>query len=222
MNAYYDTAAKLGVEIAYETEVRELKMTDGQFASAVASQNGASKEYAAKTLVVASGGFEANIPWLKEYWGDAADNFIIRGTPHNQGRHAERVAQARRQAGGRSARLPRRRARRARAEVRRRHRHAAGQRAVWHRRQQRRETILRRGRGFLAEALRDLGQAHRGATGADRLFRSSIQKRCRTSCRRYFRRSKQRRSPSLPRRWRSIRTRFRRVVDEFNRSVRRQ
>ena len=85
MNAYYDTAAKLGVEIAYETEVRELKMTDGQFASAVASRDGASKEYAAKTLVVASGGFEANIPWLKEYWGDAADNFIIRGTPHNQG-----------------------------------------------------------------------------------------------------------------------------------------
>ena len=43
MNAYYDTAAKLGVEIAYETEVRELKMTDGQFASAVASRNGAVK-----------------------------------------------------------------------------------------------------------------------------------------------------------------------------------
>jgi len=85
MNAYYDTAARLGVEIAYETEVRELKMTDGQFASAVGSRNGASKEYAAKTLVVASGGFEANIPWLKEYWGDAADNFIIRGTPHNRG-----------------------------------------------------------------------------------------------------------------------------------------
>jgi tricarballylate dehydrogenase len=43
------------------------------------------KEFAAKTLVVASGGFEANIPWLKEYWGEAAENFIIRGTPHNQG-----------------------------------------------------------------------------------------------------------------------------------------
>ncbi len=27
MNAYYDTAAKLGVEISYETEVREVKMT---------------------------------------------------------------------------------------------------------------------------------------------------------------------------------------------------
>ena len=38
MNAYYDTAAKLGVEIAYETEVRELKMTDGEFVSAVATR----------------------------------------------------------------------------------------------------------------------------------------------------------------------------------------
>lgn len=86
MNAYYDTAAKLGVEIAYETEVRELTMHDGEFASVLASHNGGLKEYAAKALVVASGGFEANIPWLKEYWGDAAENFIVRGTPHNQGR----------------------------------------------------------------------------------------------------------------------------------------
>jgi tricarballylate dehydrogenase len=85
MNAYYDTAAKLGVEIAYETEVRELNMTEGEFVSAVSIPDGASSEYAAKALVVASGGFEANIPWLKEYWGDAAYNFIIRGTPHNQG-----------------------------------------------------------------------------------------------------------------------------------------
>ena len=86
MNAYYDAAAKLGVEIMYESEVRELKMTDGRFAAAVAFHNGAAKEVAAKALVAAAGGFEANIPWLKEYWGEAADNFIIRGTPHNQGR----------------------------------------------------------------------------------------------------------------------------------------
>jgi len=86
MNAYYDTAAKLGVQIVYESEVHELKMSDGRFVSAVAFHNGAPKEIAAKALVVASGGFEANIPWLKEYWGDVADNFIIRGTPYNQGR----------------------------------------------------------------------------------------------------------------------------------------
>jgi tricarballylate dehydrogenase len=86
MNAYYDTAAKLGVEIAYESEVRELKLRDGEFVSALAIVKGVERVVQARAAVVASGGFEANIPWLKEYWGDAADNFIIRGTPHNQGR----------------------------------------------------------------------------------------------------------------------------------------
>ena len=86
MNAHYDTAAKLGVETVYEAEVCQLKMNDGRFLNAVVSYNGASIEVAANALVVAAGGFEANIPWLREYWGDAADNFIIRGTKHNQGR----------------------------------------------------------------------------------------------------------------------------------------
>ena len=84
MNAYYETASKLGVEIVYESEVHGLDVRDGVFLSA--SYNGASNKVEAKAIVIASGGFEANIPWLKEYWGDAADNFIIRGTKHNQGR----------------------------------------------------------------------------------------------------------------------------------------
>jgi tricarballylate dehydrogenase len=82
MNAYYDTASRLGVQILYEAEVHELRIHDGEFDCAC---NGASQEFKAKTIVVAAGGFEANIPWLKEYWGDAADNFVIRGTKHNQG-----------------------------------------------------------------------------------------------------------------------------------------
>jgi tricarballylate dehydrogenase len=85
MNAYYDTAAKLGVEIHYETEVRELNVRDGEFISAVTVRDGAARVIEAKTMVVAAGGFEANIPWLKEYWGEAAENFIIRGTKNNQG-----------------------------------------------------------------------------------------------------------------------------------------
>ncbi len=84
MNAYYQTAAKLGIEVAYESEVDELNIRGDEFLSA--RLNNDSREIAAKTLVVAAGGFEANIPWLKEYWGEAADNFIIRGTRHNQGR----------------------------------------------------------------------------------------------------------------------------------------
>jgi tricarballylate dehydrogenase len=86
VNAFYETASRLGVEVAYESEVCELKMRDGEFLSAMVSCNDVSQEIPAKAIVVASGGFEANIPWLKEYWGEAADNFIIRGTKHNQGR----------------------------------------------------------------------------------------------------------------------------------------
>ena len=85
INAYYDAASRLGVQVAYESEVRELKVRDGEFLSALALLKGALHEVKAKAIVIASGGFEANIPWLKEYWGDAADNFVIRGTKHNQG-----------------------------------------------------------------------------------------------------------------------------------------
>jgi tricarballylate dehydrogenase len=40
----------------------------------------------ARALVAATGGFESNLDWLKEVWGDAADNFLIRGTPYNKGK----------------------------------------------------------------------------------------------------------------------------------------
>ncbi len=86
MNAYYDTAEKMGIRAEYDTEVRDLNIEDGMFRSAVVEHNGQKREVAAKAFIGASGGFEANVPWLKEYWGEAADNFIIRGTPYNKGR----------------------------------------------------------------------------------------------------------------------------------------
>jgi tricarballylate dehydrogenase len=91
VNAYYDTARRLGVEVAYEAEVRQLELADGVFHSAAVAYSGASHEVRAKCVVVASGGFEANIPWLRKYWGDAADNFVIRGTRYNQGLMLEQL-----------------------------------------------------------------------------------------------------------------------------------
>ncbi|MBI1728113.1 MAG: FAD-dependent tricarballylate dehydrogenase TcuA [Candidatus Rokubacteria bacterium] len=85
INAYYDTARKLGVEVAYAAEVRELDVREGEFRAATVAFGGSSREVRAKCVVVAAGGFEANIAWLKEYWGEAADNFVIRGTPYNRG-----------------------------------------------------------------------------------------------------------------------------------------
>jgi len=86
INAYYHIAAQSGVEIRYETEVQELEIGGSEFVSALAARNGECERIRSKAIVLAAGGFEANIPWLKEYWGEAAENFIIRGTPNNQGR----------------------------------------------------------------------------------------------------------------------------------------
>jgi tricarballylate dehydrogenase len=86
LNAYYRTADALGVEVAYETEVIELDLRDGKFSSAIVAHQGAQLEIRAKTVVAAAGGFESNLAWLREAWGPAADNFLIRGTPYNMGR----------------------------------------------------------------------------------------------------------------------------------------
>jgi tricarballylate dehydrogenase len=86
VNAYYRTAEQLGVEIVYDTEARDLDIRDGRFHSATVANGGAERKVSARTLVAASGGFESNIAWLKDAWGPAADNFLIRGTPYNMGR----------------------------------------------------------------------------------------------------------------------------------------
>jgi tricarballylate dehydrogenase len=85
LNALYQTAAKLGVRIAYEARATGLTFAHGAFESARVCVGEDEQDVRARALVVAAGGFEANVPWLKRYWGDAADNFIIRGTPYNQG-----------------------------------------------------------------------------------------------------------------------------------------
>jgi tricarballylate dehydrogenase len=86
LNALYLTAEQLGVQILYDAEVIDLEIDDGMFLSATLKQSpDAVLKVHAATLVAAAGGFEANIEWLKEYWGEAADNFLIRGTPYNRG-----------------------------------------------------------------------------------------------------------------------------------------
>ena len=85
LNALYLTAEDLGVEIAYDAEVVDLDIDNGMFLSATVQRGGERHVVRATTFVAACGGFESNIEWLKQYWGPAADNFLIRGTPHNRG-----------------------------------------------------------------------------------------------------------------------------------------
>jgi precorrin 3B synthase CobZ len=85
LNALYRTAEDLGVDVVYDAEVIDLDIADGRFSSATIRHDGRDHVATAKALVAASGGFEANIDWLKEGWGDIAENFLIRGTPYNRG-----------------------------------------------------------------------------------------------------------------------------------------
>ncbi len=87
MNTYYAAAERMGVEIRYETEVVGLDLDGATFTGARVVSRGTGPEQVVpgKAVVLASGGFEANLAWLKHAWGDAADNFIVRGTPYNTG-----------------------------------------------------------------------------------------------------------------------------------------
>jgi tricarballylate dehydrogenase len=85
LNALYRTAESLGVNIQYTAEVVDLDVQDGMFLSATLMRDGERVSVRAGTLVAAAGGFEANIEWLKQGWGNAAENFLIRGTPYNKG-----------------------------------------------------------------------------------------------------------------------------------------
>lgn len=86
MNAWYTRALDLGVQVSYDTEVLDVELDRGRCHAVRVRDGQGERRLTTKALVLASGGFQANIPWLKEYWGDAAENFIIRGTPFNQGR----------------------------------------------------------------------------------------------------------------------------------------
>src|SRR5207248_7218648 len=56
------------------------------FESVTVLVQGETAKIRARAFVAAAGGFESNLEWLKEAWGDAADNFLIRGTPYNKGK----------------------------------------------------------------------------------------------------------------------------------------
>ena len=87
VNAYYRSAEAMGVQVRYESPVDRLEIGDGEFKAAWVK----GERIAARSCVLAAGGFESNRDWLREAWGRNArgewpsDNFLIRGTAYNQG-----------------------------------------------------------------------------------------------------------------------------------------
>lgn len=85
VNAYYNTAADLGVQIAYEAEVTHVHREEDRITHLNVRIAGVEQTVRARAYVLASGGFQANLDWLARAWGPAARNFLIRGTPYNRG-----------------------------------------------------------------------------------------------------------------------------------------
>ncbi|MHA7886240.1 FAD-dependent tricarballylate dehydrogenase TcuA [Roseicyclus sp.] len=85
VNAYYNTAEDLGVTVAYEAEVTQIHVTGPRFEGVTAKIAGQEIRIEGRGLILASGGFQADLDWLARAWGPAARNFLIRGTPYNRG-----------------------------------------------------------------------------------------------------------------------------------------
>ena len=85
INTYYQTAERMGVEVEYDSPVVDIEIDDGSVSGVVVERNAQRTTYPAKAVVLTSGGFEANLEWLRRYWGDGVDNYIVRGTPENDG-----------------------------------------------------------------------------------------------------------------------------------------
>jgi tricarballylate dehydrogenase len=87
INTYYQTAEDMGIQVEYESSVEDVLLDGaGRATGVVVEQLGERRTVEASAVVLTSGGFEANLDWLRRYWGDAVENYVIRGTPYNDGR----------------------------------------------------------------------------------------------------------------------------------------
>ncbi|HVX75591.1 MAG TPA: FAD-dependent tricarballylate dehydrogenase TcuA [Bradyrhizobium sp.] len=85
INSLYQTAARLGIVISYDSEMVALDFGgDGECEVGI-SRGGSTERVIARTTIICSGGHQANLDWLRESFGAAVDNFMIRGTPHVSG-----------------------------------------------------------------------------------------------------------------------------------------
>src|SRR5919198_2624990 len=84
VNSYYRKAESAGVRVCYGATVESL-LASAQDISVQVVRAGTRETVRARAVVVASGGFEANLDWLQRYWGEGARNYIVRGARQNDG-----------------------------------------------------------------------------------------------------------------------------------------
>jgi tricarballylate dehydrogenase len=86
VNSYFKKAQQMGIKVMYDASVEDVLIDGSSVNGVVIEHLGERKTLMARAVILASGGFESNVGWLREHWGAAIDNFVIRGTPHNDGK----------------------------------------------------------------------------------------------------------------------------------------
>jgi tricarballylate dehydrogenase len=95
LNSYYRVVARRPrISVAYEAKLEEFELAGDTCQSLIVRFGNALHRVRAKSVICASGGFEANVDWLRRYWGSAADNYLIRGTPYNDGHVLSKLYEA--------------------------------------------------------------------------------------------------------------------------------
>ncbi|MCG5499285.1 FAD-dependent tricarballylate dehydrogenase TcuA [Ectothiorhodospira lacustris] len=85
INALGRTAEDLGVEILHDTEVLDVQLQAADTHHLPARRGHESLTLSARTVVICSGGYQANPAALSRTWGESAAGFLVRGTPHVRG-----------------------------------------------------------------------------------------------------------------------------------------
>ena len=85
VNAYHSTIVKMGITVLYDALVEDLVIEGNECTGVMVNVAGSGYKVEAGAVVCASGGFEANLDWLYKYWGDAVENYSIRGDEYNDG-----------------------------------------------------------------------------------------------------------------------------------------
>src|SRR5215831_17895542 len=85
INMLTESARKRGIEIRYATRAVDLLLDGGRVEGVRARHDGQMIEFPARSVVLASGGFEANPEWRTRYLGPGWDLATVRGTRYNSG-----------------------------------------------------------------------------------------------------------------------------------------
>ena len=84
-NTLFAAAGRAGVDIRYGTRALQLIESDGAITGLLARQGRKRVEFAARAVVLAAGGFEANAEWRTRYLGPGWELAKLRGSRFNTG-----------------------------------------------------------------------------------------------------------------------------------------